>query len=212
MIIGGDFNLPGIRWGETVSIKDQPSYGYEVNNRFVDVCEILGLTQIVKEPTRNGNTLDLFLVTSPDRCEDINILPGVSDHEGVSIVYKQHISRNKKPPRNVYIFKRADMDAIKHELHNYRNQQFQDHCKEGDVNYTWEKLKITLQTIMDKYIPQRTIRQNTKLPWVNTAIRRLGRRRGRARKKAKTTGAEKDWNRYHKMTKEMKQKLKDAHH
>ena len=42
MIIGGDFNLPSIEWGDEVKTKDPPSYGREINSRFIDVCDELG--------------------------------------------------------------------------------------------------------------------------------------------------------------------------
>ena len=60
LIIGGDFNLPGILWSDGAVIKDVPSYGVEVDNRFIEVCDILGVTQIVTEPTRESNILDLL--------------------------------------------------------------------------------------------------------------------------------------------------------
>ena len=69
-ILGGDFNLPGIIWGENITIKDTPSYGAQVNERLIELCDTLGLTQVVQQPTRENNILDLFLVTSPDKCTE----------------------------------------------------------------------------------------------------------------------------------------------
>ena len=123
-IIGGDFNLPGIMWGDSVTIKDTPSYGSQMNTRFVEISESLGLTQIVEEPTREGNILDLILVTSPDRCQKVDVIPGSSDHDAVCATYKAKVSRNKKKPRNVYLFKHADMNAVKKYITTYNNEQF----------------------------------------------------------------------------------------
>ena len=72
-LVGGDFNLPGIIWGDNVTIKDTPSYGSQVNERLIELCDTLGLTQVVQQPTRENNILDLFLVTSPDRCTEADI-------------------------------------------------------------------------------------------------------------------------------------------
>ena len=41
MIIGGDFNLPSIEWGDEVKTRDPPRYGREINSRFIDVCDEL---------------------------------------------------------------------------------------------------------------------------------------------------------------------------
>ena len=81
-------------WGDSVTIKDTPSYGSQLNTRFV------GPTQIVEEPTREGNILDLILVTSPDRCQRVDVIPGISDHDAVCATYKAKVSRNKMKPRN----------------------------------------------------------------------------------------------------------------
>ena len=51
-ILGRDFNFPGIIWGENVTIKDRPSYGAHVNERLIELCDTLGLTQVVQQPTR----------------------------------------------------------------------------------------------------------------------------------------------------------------
>ena len=71
---GADFNLPGIIWGDHVAIKDIPSYGSQVNERHNELCDTLGPTQVVQQPTRENNILDLFLVTSPDRCTEAGVL------------------------------------------------------------------------------------------------------------------------------------------
>ena len=75
----------------TVPFNDVPSYGLEVNNRFLEVCDTLGVTQIVNEPTRESNILDLLLVTSPNRYSDVEIVPGISDHDAVCVTYLERV-------------------------------------------------------------------------------------------------------------------------
>ena len=163
-IIAGDFNLPGIMWSDSVTIKDTPSYGSQVNTRFVEIRESLGLTEIVEEPTREGNILDLILVTSPDRCQRVYVIPGISDHDAVCATYKAKVSRNKKKPGNMYLFKHADVNSVKKDITKYHNEQFKLDLEADDTNSTWEKFKEVLYNIMRKHIPQRTIRHNNKLP------------------------------------------------
>ena len=64
--------------------------------------------------------------------------------------------------------------------------------------------------MMNKYIPQRMMRQNGKLPWINTKIRRLIRRRKRARVKAKKTKVKANWDRYITLGKQLKTELREA--
>ena len=37
--------------------------------------------QMVREPTRGGNILDLFLTTNHTLVESVSIIPGLSDHD-----------------------------------------------------------------------------------------------------------------------------------
>ena len=98
------------------------------------------------------------------------------------------------------------MNSVKRDITTYHNDQFKLDLQADDTDSTWEKFKEVLYNI-----PQRTIRHNNKLPWVNTTIRRLTRRRKRARVKAKKTMKYADWKRYHKLTKDLKNQLREAH-
>ena len=118
--MGGDFNLPSIEWGDEVNTRDPPSYGREINSRFIDVCDELGLTQVVRDPTRENNILDLMLVTSPDRCVDIRVNPVISDHDAVCLTYEGRVNINKKKPRTLFLFKRADMSSLMPPSHRRR--------------------------------------------------------------------------------------------
>ena len=187
-----------------------PSYGLEVNNKFFEVCDTLGVTQIVTEPTRESNILDLLLVTSPNRYSDVEIVPGISDHDAVCVTYLERVNRNRKKPRHIYIYSKADMQSLKNDIKHYAENEFKEHCESLDMNETWEQFKETLQTMMNKYIPQRMMRQNCKLPWINTKIRRLIRRRKRARAKAKKTKVKANWDRYITLDKQLKTELREA--
>ena len=211
MIIGGDFNLPSIEWGDEVKTRDPPSYGREINSRFIDVCDELGLTQVVRDPTRENNILDLMLVTSPDRCVDIQVNPGISDHDAVCLTFEGRVKINKKKPRTVFLFKRADMSSLKEDLKLHEQEEFIAHLGTGDINHTWNYFKMALSEMIKKNIPQRTITQNHRLPWVTASIRRLTRRRRRARKKARITNKAADWKRSKELDKETKIQLKEAH-
>ena len=125
--------------------------------------------------------------------------------------YNRRVNRNKKTSRKVYLFKRADMESLKGEITHYYNDEFKQHIEANGINETWEKFKEVLNKLMKKHIPQRNIKQNCKLPWVNNGIRRLMRRRKRARAKSKKTGKVADWNRYKEMDKDLKKQLREAH-
>ena len=50
-------------------------------NHLIDIVQDHGLHQLVTSPTRGINILDLFLSNDPSMVINIEILPGISDHE-----------------------------------------------------------------------------------------------------------------------------------
>ena len=172
------------------------------------MCDELGLTQVVREPTRENNILDIMLVTSPGRCVDIQVNPGVSDHDAVCLTYEGRVKINNKKPRTVFLFKRADMSSLKEDLKLYEQGDFIAHLGTGDINHNF---KMAQSAMIKKHIPQRIITQNHRLPWVTASIRRITRRRRRARKKARITNKAADWKRSKELDKETKIQLKEAH-
>ena len=71
----GDFNIPNIDWD---NYSDQKPGGTapRLSNILLEMYNDFRLEQIVREPTRINNTLDLFLTTNPTLVERSIILPG----------------------------------------------------------------------------------------------------------------------------------------
>lgn len=59
----GDFNFPSINW-QSLTV---PTSGTTNDScRFLDLCLTFNLTQVINEPTRLDNILDLLLTNTPD--------------------------------------------------------------------------------------------------------------------------------------------------
>ena len=71
------------------------------------------LTQMVSDPTREGNVLDLFLTNSPTLVESVNVTTGISDHDVVVADVKIRPNIQKLKPRIVHLYSKADWDSIK---------------------------------------------------------------------------------------------------
>jgi len=56
--LAGDFNLPGVNW-DTLSVKAGGRY-VGLSKQMIEIANDFGLEQMVREPTRGENTLDLF--------------------------------------------------------------------------------------------------------------------------------------------------------
>ena len=62
-ILCGDFNCPGIDWS-TLSIETNAP-DKEIHQHLIDISNKFGLTQIIREETREKNILDVTFVTNP---------------------------------------------------------------------------------------------------------------------------------------------------
>lgn len=70
----GDFNYPNINWN-TLTASAQDSLN------FVELTLDFSLTQLVSQPTRDLNILDLVLTSAPDNISPISLTDGFSDHK-----------------------------------------------------------------------------------------------------------------------------------
>ena len=92
--------MTNISWSDGGgTLNPSPAYGCEAN---LDTTNDHGLEQLVTETTRGNNVLDLIICSHPHNIHDINIIPGISDHEAL-LFYLNSQSR-------------AIVDEIKHSI------------------------------------------------------------------------------------------------
>ncbi|KAJ8042793.1 RNA-directed DNA polymerase from mobile element jockey [Holothuria leucospilota] len=136
--LAGDFNLPDIDWS---SRSVQPGSQYlDLSKCMLDICNEFGLDQMVSEPTRVNNILDIFLTTNPTLVDRSTLIPGISDHDGIPMIMistRPKIS-SKERPRKVYSFHKADIHGIKLSFNtqkaNILNEQFKKvFTRENDI-------------------------------------------------------------------------------
>ena len=92
--IGGDFNCPGINWsdgGLTNSHIPGP-----FRERLIEIADDYYLDQLVRDPTRGLNILDLCFTTHPDKVNHCQVIPGISDHHAVLISFSHQIQFSKQ--------------------------------------------------------------------------------------------------------------------
>ena len=82
----------------------------------IDVMQEHGLEQIVNQPTRQHNILDLFFLNYPSTKYTINILPGLADHDIVCVDIEMGSEISKQNPREIYLYHRADWGSIKEDV------------------------------------------------------------------------------------------------
>ena len=82
----GDFNLPKFSWEDNIPTLKQDYKYLSLYSDFADMLADHNLTQMVTEPTRYENVLDLFLTNNSTLVNKVEIIPGFSDHD---IVYTE---------------------------------------------------------------------------------------------------------------------------
>ncbi len=160
----GDFNYPNISW----------SHSEKNNHIFYDTLTQLGLCQMINEPTRINNILDLVITDSPGFVKNITINPPIKTCDHNSIYFE--IIYQDKPikilPRKIYKYQLARWDKINQESMkiSWLNQFYSLNNIEQMVEY----LENKIYEQMDKHIPH-FILSNTKrkTPWLNYDIKKF---------------------------------------
>ena len=173
IILSGDFNLPSIDW-ETNTVRDNPQYGQAINSKLVEIANNNDLIQMVTEPTRGNNILDLLFTTNPALVEHIEIHPGMSDHNIVITDVNLRARTVMKKPRKVHLFKKADMGSLDKDIEQDLTRYLEDENKENETTEDlWQFFKETITKAVTKHVPQKTIGGKQHVPWINTHIKRL---------------------------------------
>ena len=131
----------------------------------LDIVDDYNLMQMVHEPTRLENTLDLVFTTHPDLIENTY---------------------------TVFVYKKADMESHKQDLEHSFNTLLASDPATKTVEENWADFKTTLISTSKKHIPQKTIAGKKSLPWLNTRIKRLIRQKQRRYNTARRTKSDHD--------------------
>ena len=183
IVVGGDFNLPGWNW-LTRTLKPE-STCQKNHYKFGDILDDNGLVQLVDEPTRGPNTLDLVITNNPSRFTRTKIIPGLSDHDIVfSEIDTKPISR-KQIPRKIPLYRKANWETIKKEM-NDTHQKIKELAANGSsTEELWLIFKTNLNQSVTNHIPHKMAKQKDSLPWLTPTVRKLIKRRDRLYKKHK---------------------------
>ncbi|CAG2231580.1 unnamed protein product [Mytilus edulis] len=209
VILGGDFNLPHINW-QTNTVNTNPQYGKALNEKLIEISNNNDMNQMVNEPTRGQNILDLLMTTNPGLVSNIEVHPGMSDHQVVIANIDMKAKTSKKKPRLVHLFKKGDMNGLKENIQeNFTTRM--NNMEENTVEENWTYFKKIILQATKEFIPQKTIGSKQHVPWISTHIKRLIRRRQRRYNAAKNITPRKNWNKYKQMRDLVKKTMNEAH-
>ena len=190
--------MADIDW-QNECVKAYPDHGAQCKE-LLTASKDAFLTQMVTEPTRitesSSNTLDLFFTNNDTLVNQVRVIPGISDHEAVFIESSLRPMKKASSPRRVFKYHKADYDSFRKDFQRF-SEEFMEQVMTMDIEVMWKKFKTTIQTLMEKHIPHKTIRGDKKpKPWINRSIRALHRKRDKLFKKQRSSKRSKDISNY----------------
>ena len=152
----------------------------------IDIMNEHGLEQQVYFPTREKNTLDLFLTSLPGQFQDIHSPDKGSDHDIVAGTLKVVPPPIKKPRRKVYLYQKGDYESMRKDAFEFAKEKyFNGYPDTCSVQENFNSITSVIQDSADKHIPSKTSRTVSSVPWITSEIRRRIRRRNKTHAKAK---------------------------
>ena len=113
-------------------------------------------------------------------------------------------------PRKKFLWKIADVDAIRQDLQEYADAFAADNTPSTPIGQLWADFKETVLSIVEKRVPSKATAPRHSNSWTSTSTRKAIRRKQRAHKKARKTGKKRDIDRYKRLQAEVKYDIKQA--
>ena len=133
-----------------------------------DVCDSIGLWQLVCEPTRGENLLDLaFTDLDEVRCK---VVSQIADHKGLALTLPLSVPRLEIQSRMVWQFREADWNGLRVAL-LLEDWTWLTHT---DANTGAERLTAYILDLAGRFIPRRCLHERKSThPWINDKVLQL---------------------------------------
>jgi hypothetical protein len=152
--VAGDFNSPHIDWNNVFPCCNN------LEQKLCDFAMSHGLVQVVPEPTRDLNLLDIILANEPITVSNVAVEPpfGNSDHCQVNftITLEAALQPNDEmaaAASKYCIWSQADYTSMVNYLNNINWTQL--FCDNITVDSIWQAFLNVLLTAIDCYVPSR---------------------------------------------------------
>ena len=185
----GDFNLPNLEWNTMTTNGSQGKATKEAAELLLDFMSKNFLSQIVNQPTRGNNILDLVLTNRVHYiCETTSTDTSLSDHNLVSVVLAYDARRNKnyghrvKEAEDFNYFSlnlmKADLDGINDDLTEVNWDHLHDLCQPDEDGSSFaELIRLTVLQICYIHAPTKNPPKTDKRPKISRPRRILHRKR-----------------------------------
>lgn len=87
----------------------------------------MGLQQVIDFPTREDNILDIITTNRPTLVEQCHPLPRLGDCDVIFMEISAQATRQKPIRREIFLWKKADIDIIRLDVQKWADQFGADH-------------------------------------------------------------------------------------
>ena len=118
-----------------------------------------GYTQVVNGPTRGDTLLDVYLLRPESSLVSCNILPGISEHNGVLLeVEWDENCREPKVERIVPVYHKTDVSG----LQTFLREKFNLWAGNGScVEEIWKSYKDIIFEGIKRHVPKKILSKNS---------------------------------------------------
>ena len=93
--------------------------------KFVQLLWDHHVSQMQREPTREGRVLDLFCTNKPSLVKAMSTISGISDHDAIVADCDIRPAFCKKKPRTIFLFSKANWSQMKVDMNNFTLHSWQ---------------------------------------------------------------------------------------
>ena len=190
-------------------LKPNPDYA-DLHKYFINTLSDFGLVQLVEEPTRGVNTLDLIISNCPQLIPRIEVMPGLSDHDTVFCEIAVHSQMRKQNPRQIPLYAKADWEGLKTTMTDL-HEKMKAQESTASTEELWTLFRDHLKAAIKDHIPHKQARVKENKPWVSPALRRLIKKRDRIFKKMRKQGTEELKQKNKQLRREVQRQLRRAY-
>ncbi len=170
------------------------------------------LEQLVTFPTRGNNTLDLFFTNNSSLVDSISALPGISDHEIVHVLANLSPHRSQKPPRKIYQFHKTNEEGMASHLTDLRDKITTMFTNKASTDQLWTTFRQGLEQAMHQFVPTKTWKPRSGLPWISKKIKSLIRKKEQLFRKMRQTNSPQDSRKFKEIRHKCQSEIRKAYH
>ena len=162
LVFIGDFNLSEFDW-----TNNTPLTGSEPYILLIHIIQDNFLTQLVDQPTREGNILDLVLTSNEDLIDNLYVGEPFSDHSLVTLQLSNIPYVPRQTHRQVYSYKKADWTHLTSLL---EVTKWDCALWDDDINLIWCTWKDLLFAAVDECTPKIISKKKPNAPWITKEL------------------------------------------